>query len=44
MIKNSKSKHTIAIDYAMRQVSDIGHWNLLFIWNLVLVYWCFVIK
>ena len=38
------SKHRDAIENAIVRVSDIGILNLLFIWSLVLVYWCFVIK
>ena len=44
MTKNRISKQKVALEYAIHQVSDIGILNLLFIWNLVLVYWWFVIK
>ena len=44
MTKISNSKHSRTAEYTNDFVSDIGILNLLFIWNLVLVYWCFVIK
>ena len=44
MTKNTNSKHRGTIEYTNYLVSDIGILNLLFIWNLVLVLWCFAIK
>jgi hypothetical protein len=44
MTQNSNSKHREVAEYAKQQVSDIGILNLLFIWNLVLVFWCFAIE
>lgn len=37
-------RHKDAIENAIHLVSEIGILNLLFFWNLVLVYWCFVTK
>jgi hypothetical protein len=44
MTKNTISKHRDTIEYKTYLVSDIRILNLLFIWNLVLVFWCFAIK
>jgi hypothetical protein len=44
MTKNTNSKHNGTTEYTDSLVSDIGILNLLFIWNLVLVYWCFVLN
>lgn len=43
MTKNTNSKHRNTIEYTNYLVSNIGILNLLFIWNLVLVYWCLYI-
>jgi hypothetical protein len=44
MTKKTNSKHRGTIEYRSDLVSVIGILNLLFIWNLMLVYWCFAIK
>ena len=44
MTKNTNSKHRGTTEYRSDLVSDIGILNLIFVWNLVLVYWCFVLK
>ena len=44
MTKNTNSKHSGVIELMSYQIWDIGFLNLIFIWNLVLVFWCVVIK
>ena len=44
MTKITNSKHSSITECADWLVSVIGILNLLFIWNLVLVHWCFAIK
>jgi hypothetical protein len=44
MTENTNSKHSNTAEYTNHLVSDIGILNLIFIWNLVLVYWCFVLN
>ena len=44
MTKIKNSKHSAIIECAHWSVSVIGILNLLFICNLVLVFWCFITK
>jgi len=44
MTKITNSKHSGITESADWLVSVIGILNLVIIWNLVLVYWCFVTK
>ena len=44
MTKITNSKDSSITEGAYWPVSFIGILNLLFIWNLVLVFWCFVTK
>jgi hypothetical protein len=44
MTKITNSKHSHTAVNTIYLVSDIGILNLLFIWNLVLVYRCLIIK